>query len=192
MTHTLPELPYPKDALQPHISKETLEYHHDKHHRAYVEKLNTLIKDTEFEELSLQEIVLKSSGEIFNNAAQAWNHDFYWHCMSPEGGGEPQGELASAINSAFGSFAGFKEKFSKFAEGTFGSGWAWLVRNKTGKLEVINTSNAANPLTKGKTPLLTCDVWEHAYYIDYRNARPDYVKAFWNVVSWQFAASNLK
>jgi len=192
MAFTLPDLPYSHDALAPIMSRETLEYHHDKHHRAYVEKLNNLIKGTEFEELSLQEIVLKSSGEIFNNAAQAWNHDFYWHCMSPQGGGEPHGELATAIASAFGSFAKFKEKFSKLAEGTFGSGWAWLVRNKTGKLEVINTSNAANPLTKGKTPLLTCDVWEHAYYIDYRNARPDYVKAFWNVVNWQFAASNLK
>ena len=191
MTHTLPELPYPEDALQPHISKETLEYHHGKHHRAYVDKLNKLIAGTEFENAPLQDIVLRASGEIFNNAAQAWNHDFYWHCLSPQGGGEPAGELARAINSAFGSFADFKEKFSKLAEGTFGSGWAWLARGKSGKLEVISTSNAKNPLTVGKTPLLTCDVWEHAYYIDYRNARPDYVKAFWNVVNWPFAASKL-
>jgi superoxide dismutase, Fe-Mn family len=191
MTHTLPDLPYPKDALQPHISKETLEYHHGKHHRAYVDKLNKLIPGTEFEKATLQDIVLRSSGEIFNNAAQAWNHDFYWQCLSPEGGGEPGGELARAINSAFGSYAAFKEKFSKLAEGNFGSGWAWLVRGTSGALELIGTSNAKNPLTDGKTPVLTCDVWEHAYYIDYRNARPDYVKAFWNVVNWQFAASKL-
>jgi Fe-Mn family superoxide dismutase len=191
MTHTLPDLPYPADALQPHISKETLEYHHGKHHRAYVEKLNKLIQGTEFEKATLEDIVLRSSGEIFNNAAQAWNHDFYWRCLSPEGGGEPGGELARAINSAFGSYADFKEKFSKLAEGNFGSGWAWLVRGKSGALELIGTSNAKNPLTDGKTPVLTCDVWEHAYYIDYRNARPEYVKAFWNVVNWQFAASKL-
>jgi Fe-Mn family superoxide dismutase len=191
MTHTLPDLPYPADALQPHISKETLDYHHGKHHRAYVDKLNKLIQGTEFESTPLQDIVLRSSGEIFNNAAQAWNHDFYWRCLSPEGGGEPGGELARAINSAFGSYADFKEKFSKLAEGTFGSGWAWLVRGKSGALELIGTSNAKNPLTDGKTPVLTCDVWEHAYYIDYRNARPDYVKAFWNVVNWRFAASKL-
>lgn len=191
MTHTLPDLPYPEDALQPHISKETLEYHHGKHHRAYVDKLNKLIQGTEFETATLQDIVLRSSGEIFNNAAQAWNHDFYWRCLSPEGGGEPGGELARAINAAFGSYADFKEKFSKLAEGTFGSGWAWLVRGKSGTLELVGTSNAKNPLTDGQTPVLTCDVWEHAYYIDYRNARPAYVKAFWNVVNWQFAASKL-
>jgi Fe-Mn family superoxide dismutase len=191
MTHTLPDLPYPKDALQPHISKETLEFHHGKHHRTYVDKLNGLIKGTEFENSPLEEIVTKSSGPVFNNAAQAWNHDFYWHCLSPQGGGEPSGALANAISSAFGSFSGFKEKFSQLAEGTFGSGWAWLVRNKTGGLEIVSTGNAGNPMTDGKTPLLTCDVWEHAYYIDYRNARPEYVKAFWNLVNWQFAATKL-
>jgi superoxide dismutase, Fe-Mn family len=191
MPHTLPDLPYPKEALQPHISKETLEYHHGKHHRAYVNKLNELIAGTEFENASLPDIVLKATGPVFNNAAQAWNHAFYWQCLSPDGGGEPGGDLARAINSAFGSFAGFKEKFSKLAEGTFGSGWAWLVRDKAGTLAIESTSNAKNPMTDGQTPLLTCDVWEHAYYIDYRNARPEYVKAFWNVVNWQFVASKL-
>src|SRR5215207_5636250 len=191
MKHSLPELPYPKEALQPHISKETLEFHHGKHHRAYVDKLNELIAGTEFENAALPDIVLRASGPLFNNAAQAWNHAFYWQCMSPAGGGEPRGELAAAINSAFGSFAGFKEKFSKLAEGAFGSGWAWLVRDKDGTLAIASTGNAKNPLTDGQTPLLTCDVWEHAYYIDYRNARPAYVKAFWNVVNWDFAASKL-
>jgi Fe-Mn family superoxide dismutase len=191
MQHTLPDLPYPKDALQPHISQETLEYHHGKHHRAYVNKLNELIVGTEFENAALPDIVLKATGPLFNNAAQAWNHAFYWQCLSPQGGGEPAGDLQRAINSAFGSFAGFKEKFSKVAEGTFGSGWAWLVRDKAGTLAIESTSNARNPMTDGQTPLLTCDVWEHAYYIDYRNARPEYVKAFWNLVNWQFVASKL-
>jgi superoxide dismutase, Fe-Mn family len=191
MKHSLPELPYPKEALQPHISKETLDFHHGKHHRAYVDKLNELIVGTEFENAALADIVLRSSGPLFNNAAQAWNHAFYWQCMSPSGGGEPAGDLAAAIKSAFGSFADFKEKFSKLAEGTFGSGWAWLVRDKDGTLAIASTGNAKNPLTDGQTPLLTCDVWEHAYYIDYRNARPAYVKAFWNVVNWDFAASKL-
>jgi Fe-Mn family superoxide dismutase len=191
MTHTLPELPYAKNALQPHISQETLEFHHGKHHRAYVNKLNELIAGTEFENAALEDIVKRSSGPLFNNAAQAWNHAFYWQCMSPSGGGEPGGKAGEAIKAGFGSFAGFKEKFSKLAEGTFGSGWAWLVRGKSGTLELVSTSNAKNPLTEGQIPLLTCDVWEHAYYIDYRNARPDYVKAFWNVVNWDFVSGKL-
>ena len=191
MPHTLPALPYPKDALQPHISAETLEYHHGKHHRAYVTKLNELVAGTEFENETLEEIVKRASGPLFNNAAQAWNHAFYWQCLSPAGGGQPMGNLAGAIDSAFGSFDQFKEKFSKLAEDTLGSGWAWLVREKTGILSLVSTSNAKNPLTEGHTPLLTCDVWEHAYYVDYRNARPQYVKAFWNVVNWNFVASKL-
>lgn len=191
MPHTLPDLPYPKDALQPHISAETLEVHHGKHHRAYVAKLNELVTGTEFENASLEEIVKRASGPLFNNAAQAWNHAFYWQCLSPSGGGQPKGQLAAAIDSAFGSFDEFKEKFSKLAEGTFGSGWAWLVREKSGALGVVSTSNAKTPLTDGCAPLLTCDVWEHAYYIDYRNARPEYVKAFWNVVNWEFVAGKM-
>ncbi|HMW28274.1 MAG TPA: Fe-Mn family superoxide dismutase [Plasticicumulans sp.] len=189
MAHELPALPYAKDALQPHISAETLEYHYGKHHNAYVTNLNNLIKGTDFETLSLEDIVLKSSGGIFNNAAQVWNHTFYWNCLSPNGGGEPAGALAAAINAKFGSFAAFKEEFSKCAVGTFGSGWAWLVKNADGSVELMSTSNAGTPMTSGKTALLTCDVWEHAYYIDYRNLRPKYVEAFWNLVNWEFAAA---
>ncbi|HMV39276.1 superoxide dismutase [Plasticicumulans sp.] len=189
MAHELPALPYAKDALQPHISAETLEYHYGKHHNAYVTNLNNLIKGTDFETLSLEDIVLKSSGGIFNNAAQVWNHTFYWNCLSPNGGGEPAGALADAINAKFGSFAAFKEEFSKCAVGTFGSGWAWLVKNADGSVELMSTSNAGTPMTSGKTALLTCDVWEHAYYIDYRNLRPKYVEAFWNLVNWEFAAA---
>ena len=189
MAHELPALPYAKDALQPHISAETLEYHYGKHHNAYVTNLNNLIKGTDFETLSLEDIVLKSSGGIFNNAAQVWNHTFYWNCLSPNGGGEPAGALAAAINAKFGSFAAFKEEFSKCAVGTFGSSWAWLVKNADGSVELMSTSNAGTPMTSGKTALLTCDVWEHAYYIDYRNLRPKYVEAFWNLVNWEFAAA---
>ncbi len=189
MAHELPALPYAKDALQPHISAETLEYHYGKHHNAYVTNLNNLIKGTDFETLSLEDIVLKSSGGIFNNAAQVWNHTFYWNCLSPNGGGEPAGALADAINAKFGSFAAFKEEFSKCAVGTFGSGWAWLVKNADGSVELMSTSNAGTPMTSGKTALLTCDVWEHAYYIDYRNLRPKYVEAFWNLVNWDFASA---
>ena len=189
MAHELPALPYAKDALQPHISAETLEYHYGKHHNAYVTNLNNLIKGTDFETLSLEDIVLKSSGGIFNNAAQVWNHTFYWNCLSPNGGGEPAGALADAMNAKFGSFAAFKEEFSKCAVGTFGSGWAWLVKNADGSVELMSTSNAGTPMTSGKTALLTCDVWEHAYYIDYRNLRPKYVEAFWNLVNWEFAAA---
>ncbi len=191
MEHQLPALPFSQDALQPIISRETLEYHYGKHHQAYVTNLNKLIIGTEFENMSLEEIILKSSGGIFNNAAQVFNHTFYWNCLSPNAGGEPSGKLAEAINQAFGSWTAFKEKFTQTAVGTFGSGWAWLVKDQDGNLEILSTSNAGNPLTDGKKPLLTCDVWEHAYYIDYRNARPSYVEKFWDLVNWDFVASNL-
>lgn len=188
--HELPQLPYEKNALEPHISAETLEYHYGKHHATYVTNLNKLISGSEFESLSLEDIIMKSSGGIFNNAAQVWNHTFYWNGLSPQGGGEPKGALADAINKAFGSFGDFKEKFSASAAGNFGSGWTWLVQNANGGVEIVNTSNAANPMTNNLTPLLTCDVWEHAYYIDYRNARPKYLEAFWNLVNWDFAEKN--
>jgi Fe-Mn family superoxide dismutase len=191
MKHELPALPFAKDSLAPHISAETLEYHHGKHHQAYVDNLNKLIVGTEFEDMSLEDIIKKSSGGIFNNAAQVYNHTFYWNCLSPKGGGEPAGALAEAINKAFGSFDEFKAKFSQTAITTFGSGWAWLVKNAEGDLELMSTSNAQTPMTSGKTALLTCDVWEHAYYIDVRNARPKYVENFWNLVNWEFVAKNL-
>lgn len=191
MPHTLPELPYAKTALAPHISAETLDYHYGKHHQTYVTNLNNLIPGTEFEKMSLEEIVMKSSGGIFNNAAQIWNHTFYWHSLSPQGGGAPAGALGDAINKTFGSFDEFKKIFTQTALTTFGSGWAWLVKNKDGSLAIVSTSNAACPLTAGQKPLLTCDVWEHAYYVDYRNARANYVAAFWNLVNWDFAAKNL-
>ena len=190
MTHKLPDLPYDMDALQPHISKETLEYHYGKHHNAYVTNLNNLVPGTEYEDLSLEDIINKApAGGLFNNAAQVWNHSFYWNCLSPNGGGEPTGKLANMINESFGSFAEFKKKFTTSALTNFGSGWTWLVQ-EGGKLELINTSNADTALTSGKTPLLTCDVWEHAYYVDYRNARPSYVAAFWNLVNWNFVTEN--
>jgi superoxide dismutase, Fe-Mn family len=191
MAHQLPALPYAMDALAPHISKETLEFHYGKHHQTYVDKLNGLIPNTEFADLSLEEIIKKSSGGVFNNAAQVWNHTFYWHCLSPNGGGAPQGAIAQAINAKFGSFEKFKEEFTNTAINTFGSGWAWLVKDANGNLELMSTSNAAIPMTQGKTALLTCDVWEHAYYVDYRNARPKYVEAFWNLVNWDFVNANL-
>jgi Fe-Mn family superoxide dismutase len=190
MAHELPPLPYEQDALEPTISRETIEYHYGKHHQTYVTNLNNLIPGTEFENASLEEIVKKSSGGIFNNAAQVWNHTFYWNCFSPQGGGEPEGPLADAINETFGSFGEFKKQFAKSATTNFGSGWTWLVKNGAGKLEIANTSNAANPMTEGMTPLLTVDVWEHAYYIDYRNARPKYLEQVWNIVDWEFVASN--
>ena len=190
MTHELPALPYAKDALQPHISAETLEYHHGKHHQAYVTNLNNLIANTEFADLSLEDIIKKSSGGIFNNAAQVWNHTFYWNCLSPNGGGAPTGALAEAIQAKWGSFDAFKDAFSKAAVGTFGSGWAWLVKTPAGELDIVSTSNAATPMTSGQKALMTCDVWEHAYYVDYRNARPKYVEAFWNLVNWQFVSAN--
>jgi len=192
MAIELPPLPYAQDALEPHISKETLEFHYGKHHNTYVVKLNGLIEGTPDADKSLEEIVKNSSGGMFNNAAQVWNHTFYWNCLSPNGGGEPSGAVADAINNAFGSFADFKSKFTDSAVGNFGSGWTWLVKNADGSLAIVNTSNAGTPLTEdGVTPLLTVDVWEHAYYIDYRNARPSYMDAFWNLVNWDFVASNL-
>ncbi len=190
MTHELPALPYAQDALEPHISAETLEYHYGKHHQTYVTNLNNLVKGTDFENASLEDIIMKAEGGLFNNAAQVWNHTFYWNGMNPNGGGEPAGALADAINAAFGSFADFKQKFATACATNFGSGWTWLVKNNDGKLDIVNTSNAANPMTDGQTPVMTCDVWEHAYYIDYRNARPKYVESFWNLVNWDFVAKN--
>ncbi|HEJ8087821.1 TPA: superoxide dismutase [Fe] [Serratia liquefaciens] len=191
MSFELPTLPYEKNALEPHISAETLEYHYGKHHNAYVVNLNNLLKGSEFEGLSLEAIIKASSGGIFNNAAQVWNHTFYWHCLSPQGGGEPQGKLAAAINQAFGSFTAFREQFSDAAVKNFGAGWTWLVKKPDGSLAIINTSNAATPLTGEDKPLLTVDVWEHAYYIDYRNARPAYLENFWALVNWAFVEENL-
>ncbi len=190
MAHTLPALPYELNALEPHISRETLEYHYGKHHQTYVTKLNGLVKDGEFANASLEEIIQQASGGMFNNAAQVWNHTFYWHCLSPNGGGQPNGELATTIANTFGSFDTFKEKFTQTAINTFGSGWAWLVKNGN-KLDIISTSNADTPIKNKQIPLLTCDVWEHAYYIDYRNARPKYLDAFWQLVNWKFVADNL-
>lgn len=190
MEHALPALPYPLDGLQPHISKETLEFHYGKHHQTYVTNLNNLIKGTEFESASLEEIVKKSSGGVFNNAAQIWNHTFYWNSLSPKGGGAPSGALAAAIDKKWGSFDAFKEAFTKSAVGNFGSSWTWLVKKTDGSLDIVNTSNAATPVTTADTPLITCDLWEHAYYIDYRNHRPDYLGAFWSLVNWDFASKN--
>jgi len=186
----LPDLPWPRDALKPYISKETIDYHYGKHHAAYVATLNKLVPGTPYENMTLEEIIQKApAGAIFNNAAQIWNHTFYWNSLSPKGGGEPEGKLAEAIQSDFGSLAKFKEKFTETAVKLFGSGWAWLVRGEDRKLAVVPSSNALIPMQKGMTPLLTCDVWEHAYYIDYRNARPKYVEAFWKIVNWEHAAS---
>ena len=190
MAIELPALPYEKNALAPHISEETLEFHYGKHHQTYVTNLNNLISGTSFEDADLETIIARSEGGMFNNAAQIWNHTFYWNSLSPNGGGAPTGALADAINSKFGSFDEFKAEFTKCAVTTFGSGWAWLVKNADGSLELVSTSNAGCPLTEGQTPLLTCDVWEHAYYIDYRNARPSYLEAFWALVNWKFAAAN--
>ena len=191
MEHTLPPLPYAIDALAPHISKETLEFHYGKHHQTYVTNLNNLIKGTEFDAMSLEDIVRKSTGGMFNNAAQIWNHTFYWNSLSPKGGGQPAGALAAAINAKWGTFDAFKDAFTKSAVGNFGSSWTWLVKKSDGSLDIVNTSNAATPVTGTDKPLLTCDLWEHAYYIDYRNRRPDYMAAFWSLVNWDFAAKNL-
>ncbi|MDA0374535.1 MAG: superoxide dismutase [Planctomycetota bacterium] len=192
MAFTLPELPYAKDALAPHISAETLEFHHGKHHNAYVTNLNKLIEGTEFADMSLEDIVRKSSGGMFNNAAQVWNHTFYWHSMAPGAGGAPTGAIADAIDAQWGSFDAFKAEFTQCAATTFGSGWAWLVKNADGKLAIESTSNAGTPLTDpSKKPILTCDVWEHAYYVDYRNARPSYLEHWWSLVNWDFANANL-
>ena len=190
MEHTLPPLPYALDALAPHISKETLEFHYGKHHQTYVTNLNNLIKGTEFESATLEEIVKKSSAGIFNNAAQVWNHSFYWNGLKPNGGGTPTGALAEAINKKWTSFEEFKKAFQASALGNFGSGWTWLVKKADGSVDIANTSNAATPLTGNDRPLLTCDVWEHAYYIDYRNARAKYLENFWNLANWDFAAKN--
>ena len=191
MEHTLPNLPYEKNALEPYISAETLEYHYGKHHATYVTNLNKLIPGTEYEDMSLEDIICKApAGGIFNNAAQVWNHTFYWNGFAPNAGGEPGGALADAIGAAFGSFAEFREKFTNSAATNFGCGWTWLVKNADGGLEIVNTTGAGNPMTDGKTPLLTVDVWEHAYYIDYRNARPKYLEAYWNLVNWDFVAKN--
>ena len=190
MTHQLPALPYAMDALAPTLSQETLEYHYGKHHQAYVTNLNNLIPGTEFESLSLEDIVMKSSGGIFNNAAQVWNHTFYWNCLSPTGGGAPSGALAAAIEAKFGSFEEFKKQFNQAGATNFGSGWTWLVKNADGSLEIFNTSNAGTPMTSGKKALLTLDVWEHAYYINYRNLRPKYLETMWNIVNWDFVAAN--
>ncbi len=191
MEHKLPELPWPKDALMPHISPETLEYHYGKHHQAYVTKLNDGIKGTEFENMSLEDIIKKSTGGLFNNAAQTYNHTFYWNCLAPNAGGAPTGAVADAISKKWGSFDKFKEEFSNKAATNFGSGWTWLVKTANGELDIVNTDDAGCPLTAGQTPVLTLDVWEHAYYIDYRNARPKYIENFWNLVNWDFANKNL-
>jgi Fe-Mn family superoxide dismutase len=192
MAFELPELPYAKDALEPHISAETLEFHYGKHHATYVTKLNGLVEGTDMAGQSLEDIVKSSSGGVFNNAAQIWNHTFYWHSLSPNGGGEPTGAIADAINAAFGSFEDFKTKFNDIAVNNFGSSWTWLVKKADGSLDIVNTSNAGTPITEdGVTPLLTVDLWEHAYYIDYRNLRPKYLEGFWALVNWDFANQNL-
>ncbi len=190
MAFKLPELPYAMDALAPHISAETLEFHYGKHHNAYLTNLNNLVAGTEKEKLSLEDIVKNSDGGLFNNAAQVWNHSFYWYCLSPKSAGTPKGPLLNEITKTFGSFEEFKQKFSQACATQFGSGWAWLVKNPDGSLAIEQTSNAGCPLTSNKKPLLTCDVWEHAYYVDYRNARPKYIEAFWNLVNWDFVSSN--
>lgn len=188
MKHELPALPFGETALEPHISAETLQYHHGKHHAKYVSNLNDLVSGTELNDQPLEEVIQKGSGKVFNNAAQAWNHAFYWNCLSPHGGGKPEGVLAAAIDQEFGSFEQFKEQFTTAAKTLFGSGWTWLAQDATGKLVIQQGSNAETPVRKGETPILTCDVWEHAYYIDYRNAKPKYLDAFWNLVNWDFAA----
>ena len=190
MTYELPALPYAQNALEPVISEETIGYHYGKHHQTYVTNLNNLVPGTEFEGKPLEEIIMSASAGIFNNAAQVWNHTFYWNCLSPIGGGEPSGALAGAINGAFGSFDEFKKQFSTSAATNFGSGWTWLVKNSDGSIEIFNTSNAGSPMTDGKTALLTVDVWEHAYYVDYRNARPQYLEEIWKLINWDFVAAN--
>ena len=190
MAFELPALPYADDALEPHISAETISFHYGKHHQTYVTNLNKLVPGTAFEDLSVEQIIMKAEGGIFNNAAQIWNHTFYWNGLTPNGKDVASGTLASAITEKFGSFDEFKVKFSTSAATNFGAGWTWLVKNNDGSIEIVNTSNAGCPLTDGQTPLLTCDVWEHAYYIDYRNARPKYVETFWKLVNWDFVEAN--
>ncbi|MFP4664909.1 MAG: superoxide dismutase [Bacteroidales bacterium] len=184
MAFTLPELPYELNALEPHISKRTMDFHYNKHHAGYVKKLNGHTEDTEYANMSLEDVIKKSDGGVFNNAAQTWNHTFYWEGFSPDGGGKPTGEIADAINKRWGDFEKFKDDFSKKAATLFGSGWAWLVKTKDGKLDIIQGQNAENPMTEGHTPLLTCDVWEHAYYLDRQNKRPEYIENFWEIVDW--------
>ncbi len=191
MAFELPPLPYAMDALEPFISKRTLEFHYGKHHQAYVNNINNLVPGTEFEGKSLEDIIKNSSGGVFNNGAQVWNHTFYWNCLAPNAGGAPTGTVEDAIVESFGSFDGFKDQFSKAAATLFGSGWAWLVKTSSGKLEIIQESNAGNPLKDGHTPILTCDVWEHAYYIDKQNRRPDYIADFWNLVNWNTVKEKL-
>ena len=193
MAFELPALPYAMDALAPHLSKETLEYHYGKHHKTYVDKLNGFIPGTKYEKMSLEEIILASTGEakIFNNAAQIWNHTFYWNGLKPNGGGEPKGAMADAINKAFGNFAEFQKKFTDTTVNLFGSAWGWLVKKSDGTLDIVGTKDAGNPMTEKHTPLLTCDIWEHAYYIDYRNARPKYMESYWKLVNWDFVEKNL-
>jgi Fe-Mn family superoxide dismutase len=191
MAFELPPLPYKRNALEPHISKETLDYHYGKHHQGYVKKLNAQVADTDMEDRPLEEIVKTAQGKLFNNAAQVWNHSFYWQCLSPQGGGSPSGALLEAINNSFGSLEKFKEAFTKSAAGNFGSGWTWLVKTSNGALAILNTENAKTPLTDAAVlPLLTVDVWEHAYYIDYRNSRPKYLDAFWALINWDFVSDN--
>lgn len=191
MGFQLPELPFAKDALVPFMSEETIEYHYGKHHQTYVNNLNNLIVGTDYEDKSLEEIILNSQGSIFNNAAQVWNHTFFWYCLKPGGGSFPSGFLLEKIEQDFGSFDEFKKQFSNAATTLFGSGWVWLTKSDNGTLEIVPTSNAGNPMTAGKKPLLTIDVWEHAYYIDYRNARAKFVEAFWQIVNWEFVGKNL-
>jgi Fe-Mn family superoxide dismutase len=191
MAFELPQLPYALDALEPYISKRTLEFHYGKHHQTYVTNLNNLVPGTEFEKSSLEDIVTKSSGGIFNNGAQVWNHTFYWNCFAPKAGGEPKGTVKDAIEVHFGSFANFKDQFTKAAATLFGSGWAWLVKKPDGKLEIVQESNAGNPMKNGMKPILTCDVWEHAYYLDKQNRRPDYIADFWHLIDWEAVKGRL-
>lgn len=190
MAFELPALPYDKNALEPHISAETLEFHHGKHHATYVTKLNGLVEGTDLASKSLEEIIKSSDGGVFNNAAQIWNHTFYWNSLSPNGGGEPTGDLADAINAKWGSFAEFKAAFNDKAVNNFGSSWTWLVKAADGSLDIVNTSNAGTPITGDLVPLITVDLWEHAYYIDYRNVRPNYLEGFWALANWEFATAN--
>ncbi len=192
MPFELPELPYASDALEPHISRETLEYHYGKHHRGYVDKLNSALAGTEFEKATLEDVIRNASDGLFNNAAQAWNHAFYWECLSPQGGGDPADSLASALARDFGSVEKFRKQFSEQAATLFGSGWAWLVQRDDGKLSIEQTANADTPVAGTARPLLTCDVWEHAYYIDYRNARKKYIDAFWKLINWDHVASGMR
>jgi superoxide dismutase, Fe-Mn family len=190
MAYTLPELPYAKDALAPHMSAETFDYHYGKHHKAYVDNANKLVAGTEFENMPIEEVIKKSSGKIFNNVAQIWNHTFFWHCLTPKQAA-PGKKLTDALVKAFGGIDDFKKAFTEAAINTFGSGWAWLVQNADGSFAIVSTQGAGNPMTAGQKPLLTCDVWEHAYYIDYRNARPSYLEHFWALANWEFAEKNM-